>query len=369
MQPKVEPAAVKPTILGHAEFADYATKVADVFAGWRAAHLERLKSLKIGDQPKQLIEAISEDLLLRFSEVALVDKYDVYQHLMTYWAEVMQDDVHILAQDGWAAARQIRELARNSEGKFTEEPDLTIGKKKLKAELIPPPLIVARFFAEEQAALEKLEAAAEEAARAIEEMDEEHGGEEGLLAEAKTDKGNLTAKSVKDRLKEVKHDPDAADERKVLEQCLGLIEKEAEASRAAKEAKAALDTKTVAKYAKLTDAEVKALVVEDKWLARLEADVRGELDRVGQALTGARKTLDRALCRAAAEAGGRCGGAERQGRCAFEADGVQRMSAEEHVRPGYKQTEVGVIPEDWEVVPYRHISSTITVAASPSAEA
>lgn len=206
--PKVEPAAVKPTILGHAEFADYATKVAEVFAGWRAAHLERLKSLKIGGHPPQVIEVISEDLLLRFSEVALIDNYAVYQHLMTYWAEIMQDDVHMLSQDGWAAARQIRELVRNSEGKFTEEPDLTIGKKKLKAELIPPPLIVARYFAEEQAALEKLEVAAENAARAIEELDEEHGGEEGLLAEAKTDKGNLTAKRIKDRLKKVKHDPD-----------------------------------------------------------------------------------------------------------------------------------------------------------------
>jgi type I restriction enzyme M protein len=207
----------------------------------------------------------------------------------------MQDDVYILAQDGWAAAREIRELVKNSEGKFTEEPDLTIGKNKLKAELIPPPLIVARFFAGEQTALEKLEAAADEAARAVEEMNEEHGGEEGLLYEAKPDKGNekgkVTAKSVKYRLEELKHDPDAADERKLLEQCLGLIEKEAEANRAAKEAKGAINKKTVAKYTKLTETEVKALVVEDKWLARLEADARGELDRVSQSLTGRVKLL------------------------------------------------------------------------------
>jgi type I restriction enzyme M protein len=70
-----------------------------------------------------------------------------------------------------------------------------------------------------------------------------------------------------------------------------LIEKEAEASRAAKEAKGALDTKTVAKYAKLTEAEVKGLVVEDKWLAWLESDVRGALDRVSQALTARVKLL------------------------------------------------------------------------------
>jgi type I restriction enzyme M protein len=124
-------------------------------------------------------------LLVRFSKVALVDKYDIYQHLMTYWAEAMQDDVYVLVQGGWAAARQIRELVRNSEGKFTEDPDLALGKRKLKAELVSPALVVARFFAEEQATLEKLESAAEEAARAIGELDEEHGGEEGLLARSR----------------------------------------------------------------------------------------------------------------------------------------------------------------------------------------
>jgi len=138
------------------------------------------------------------------TEVPLIDKYDVYQHLMTYWADVMQDDVYIVAQAGWAVARQIRELVKNAEGKFAETPDIVLGKQKLKTELIPPGLIVARFLANEQVALETLEAKAEEIARAIEEMDEEHGGEDGLLFEAKTDKGKLTAKSVKDRLKDIR---------------------------------------------------------------------------------------------------------------------------------------------------------------------
>jgi type I restriction enzyme M protein len=61
---------------GDAEFADYAAKLTEVFTGWRTAHLERLKDLNIGDHPKQLIEAISEDLLVRFAKVALIDKYE-----------------------------------------------------------------------------------------------------------------------------------------------------------------------------------------------------------------------------------------------------------------------------------------------------
>lgn len=289
--PKVDPADVKPAILGHAEFASFSSCVNDVFVGWRAAHIERLKGIVVGDKPKHLIEEIAEDVLVRFADVPLIDKYDVYQHLMTYWAEVMQDDVYIIAQEGWAAARQIRELVKNAEGKFTETPDLTLGRLKLKAELIPPMLIVARFYAKEQAAFEALEAKAEEISRAIEEMDEEQGGEDGLLFEAKTEKGKLTAKSVKDRLKEIRGDKTADEERLALNACLKLIEQEKQAADAAKDAKIALDTKTVQHYAKLSDAEIKLLVVEDKWLATLQADVAGEVDRVSQALTGRVKLL------------------------------------------------------------------------------
>ena len=289
--PKVEPASVKPTILGHPEFGKFSKRIDEIFAGWRSAHTERLKSIAVGDKPKRLIEEIAEDLLARFADVPLIDKYDIYQHLMTYWAEVMQDDVYIIAQEGWAAARQIRELVRNAEGKFVETPDIIIGRQKLKAELIPPALIVARFFAKEQVELEALEAKAEEISRAIEEMDEEQGGEDGPLFEAKTEKGQLTAKSIKDRLKDIKGDKSAEEERVALKAGLKLLEQEKKALDAVKEAKTALDTKTVTHYTKLTDAEIKQLVVEDKWYATLQADVAGELDRVSQALTGRVKLL------------------------------------------------------------------------------
>jgi type I restriction enzyme M protein len=289
--PKVEPSAVKPTILQHDEFTAFSRRVADVFAGWRAMHLERLKAISVGDKPKRLIEEIAEDLLERFADVPLIDKYDVYQHLMTYWAETMQDDVYILAQDGWPAAHEIRELRRNDEGKFIETPDLIIGRQRLKAELIPPALIVARFFAKEQAELEVLEAKVEEIARAIEEMDEEHGGEDGLLFEAKTDKGKLTAKSIKARLKDIVRDKTADEERAVLNARLNLIEQEIKASEDAKDAKTALDTKTVKQYAKLTGDEIKLLLVEDKWLSTLRSDVMSELDRASQALAGRVKLL------------------------------------------------------------------------------
>jgi type I restriction enzyme M protein len=91
---------------------------------------------------------------------------------------------------------------------------------------------------------------------------------------------------VKARLKEIGRDPDYAEERKALENYSALLEQEATAKSRLKAAEVALEAKVAAKYGKLTEAEIKTLVVDEKWLAQLAAHVQSELDRVSQALTG-----------------------------------------------------------------------------------
>jgi type I restriction enzyme M protein len=181
---------------------------------------------------------------------------------MNYWAATMQDDVYMLVQEGWKAV-------------LDGEPN---------TDLIPQPLIVRRYYTAEQEAIEQLEAGRDAITRQLEEMAEEHGGEDGLLAEAKNDKGALTKPSVKARLAEIEDDGDAGDERKLLAEYLALIEKQSAANRQVKDAQRALADKVAAKYGELTEDEIKTLVVDDKWLATLAADVQSELDRVSQAL-------------------------------------------------------------------------------------
>ena len=112
---------------------------------------------------------------------------------------------------------------------------------------------------------------------------------ERLLAEViegEGDKQKIAAKAVKARLKEIGKDPLYADERAALEAYADLLEQQTEAKAKRKAAQDDLDKKIDAKYPKLTEAEIKALVVDDKWMARLSAAVQGELDRVSQTLTG-----------------------------------------------------------------------------------
>ncbi len=289
---RIETQQVKAAILAHPEFTAYAERLAAVFAKWRRAHEPLLNGLKAGAKPKDVICTLSEHLLERFSDLPLLDRYDVYQRLMDYWAEVMQDDVYLIAADGWLEAAKPRAVVEDKEKRIKETPDLVVGRKKYKMDMIPPALIVARYFAEEQAAIDELQAKQEVAARELEEFVEEHSGEEGLLEDASNDKGKVTKGGVMGRLKAIQDEAESDEEREALTRCLKLIEAEAEASKAVRDAQAALDEKVLAKYPKLTEAEIKTLVVDDKWFASIQTAIDGEVQRLTQQLAGRVKELE-----------------------------------------------------------------------------
>ena len=282
-------ADVKPVIFGHPEFTTFKTGVDKLFAQWKTHNTPHLKGFaadEASSHPKALIESLSEDLLPTFAQAPLLDHYDIYQHLMDYWAETMQDDCYLITADGWIDAAKPRLIVEDKNKKTKEKPDFTMGKKKYKTELIPATLVIARYFAHEQATIEKLETDIAALQQQMEELAEEHGGEGGLLEDAKNDKDKLTKASVAARLKDIKTDTDAADERKVLANYLALSEDEATTNTALKVAQESLMGKVFHQYAKLTEDDIKTLVVDDKWVASIKAAVQGELGRVSQTLTG-----------------------------------------------------------------------------------
>jgi len=290
---KLPLAEVKPAILGNAEFAAFQQKATMGFADWRKAATPRLTGFDKDGHPKALIETISEDLLAAFRQAPLLDAYDVYQHMMDYWAETMQDDAYLIAADGWVKGAHPREIVqvKNKENKLTwpEPHDYLKGKRRFKSDMVPAPILVARYFVAERDAIEALDNLLATLEQQLDEMREENSGEEGLLAEViegEGDKQKIVAKAVKARLKEIGKDPLYADERAALDAYVDLLDQQTEAKARRKAAQEDLDKKIDAKYPKLTEAEIKTLVVEDKWMAQLSAVVQGELDRVSQTLTG-----------------------------------------------------------------------------------
>jgi type I restriction enzyme M protein len=286
---RVAAADIKATIFGHAEFTAFNEAAAKLFTKWKKANGPQLHALKQGGHPKELIKAIVEDLLATFEKAPLLDPYDIYQHLMDYWAETMQDDCYLIVGDGWKKAAQPQLVMEDKAKKSKTKPDLIVGKKKYTTELVPPALVIARYYAAEQAKIDTLEATVASLTQQLEEMVEEHGGEGGLLFEAQNEKEKLTKASVKARLSEAQSGgADVAEpgEIPLLMEYLRLTEEELAAGANLKTSQDALMEKVAAKYGQLTEDQIKTLVVDDKWLAAVAAAVQGELDRVSQTLTG-----------------------------------------------------------------------------------
>lgn len=260
---RIEQDQIKQTIFNHHEFKAYTDEIHRLFNNWREQYAPPLKGINSDTNPKAVIHEISEDILAAFADRILIDKYDIYQHLMTYWLETMKDDLYMIVENGWAA----------------------------NDELLPEGLLIDRYFQAEQLAIEEMELKKEEISRQKEELEEEQSGEEGLLEEVKNDKGNITKGNLQKQIGEIKKEPDSAEELKILQDYLALMDSETTANREIREARKKLTEQVSKKYKELTPNEVKTLVVDDKWMAAISAEVDGELERISYRLTSRIKEL------------------------------------------------------------------------------
>jgi len=262
---------IKNTIFSHPEFTQYSKDTELTFNAWKERSLKILNSLSIGIKPKEIIHQISEDILEAFSKTKLINQYDIYQRLMEYWSENMQDDMYIVASDGWKA-----ELTA-VEGK----------KGELESDLVPKQLVINRYFKTEKQAIEELEVNLSSANQELEQLVEEHSGEDGFFA----DFDKVTKTTVGLRIKEIKNKAEDIEELKIMEQYLSLQTQESEAKRSIKEAQKALETQVIVKYKELTEADIKTLVIDDKWMLTIEQAIQAEKDRISQRLTKRIKEL------------------------------------------------------------------------------
>jgi type I restriction enzyme M protein len=276
----IDVSAVQQAVLDSDKFQQFSVEVTDQVGDWFSAHRSALASITKDTRPADLIATLGEDLLARFTKVPLLDEYDVYEQLLSYWHEAMHDDVFLIMNDGWVGAARPRAVIEDKDRKLSETPDLVIGTgnraNKVKADLIPPALLVAQYFGDEQIELDGLHAAAEDAAGAVDEYTAEHAVEEGLVWDAVDEKGKVTQKSVGVALKKARsrEDDEVAE---ALTWLLVLVKREADAKKAAKDGQATLDIATLEKYDDLSEADVKKLVLDDKWHATVSRSVEGLL--------------------------------------------------------------------------------------------
>ncbi|MDD3877836.1 MAG: N-6 DNA methylase [Bacteroidales bacterium] len=287
---KIVKESIKQTIFSHPEFVQFSKEMDDLFNDWKTRNTKTLKALTVGIKPKQTIFRISEDVLANYTDKALMDKYDVYQHLMNYWNDVMQDDCYIISVDGWKAELSITKQTKTA----------TVWD----CELVPKTLVIDRYFLKEKKSIEQLEADKEAIAAQLAELEEENSSEDGYF----TDFDKVNKASVQARLKllntsltkdifKVETLAMAAEkemaygEKAVLEHYLKLLDKQTELNKKIKDFTYALDIKVIERYKTLTEDEIKQLVVDDKWMASIERSVKTEMERISQRLTQRIKEL------------------------------------------------------------------------------
>ena len=291
--------AIKQTIFTHPEFIGFSSEMDSLFDSWKQQNTAALKAIEKGVKPKQVIQTLSEDLLQAYTGKALIEKYDVYQHLMNYWNETMQDDCYLIAVDGWKA-EPYRIIVKGKSGKETD--------KGWDCDLVPKTLVINHYYSADQKKIEELESKRDAITASKEEMEEEHGGEEGYFGAM--DKINRA--TVSKRLNELSSRKEkknknllfysiAAEpapeyysnntEQEVLQKYIDLLDEVAELKTKIDKAGTLLDNKALERYKTLTEEEIKELVVTDKWMASIERSVKTEMERISQRLTQRIKEL------------------------------------------------------------------------------
>ena len=253
---------VRNTVYNDEEFSAYADRIDDAFDTW-CAHIDPgLRSIDENVNVKQYIVELAELLITAFDGLELIDKHDVYEVLLSYWQEVMGDDVYLVSVDGYAAARKIE----NVMGIYTS------GKKKGQEKvvgwegvLLPKELIEKVFFASEREAIDDAQAVVEETQNQLDELVEEQTGDEGYLKDHLNGKDKVDSKSVAARMKVLKKTDSKGEEYAVLKQYADLTDAVSKQTKLVKELVALLEEKIRGKYTLLTDEEILELLVNRKW--------------------------------------------------------------------------------------------------------
>ncbi|QNL45140.1 N-6 DNA methylase [Oscillibacter hominis] len=257
---------IRNTVYNNPEFSAYAERIDDAFDAWMQKVDGGLRSIDEDTELKPYIVELAQQLIDCFEGMELVDKYDVYEVLLSYWHEVMGDDMYLVSVDGYGAARQWENIM----GEYTS------GKKKGQEKvvgwegvLLPKALIESVFFTAERKAINDAQAVAEETQSQLDEFVEEQTGDEGYLKEHLNDKDKVDAKAVAARLKVLKKADPKDEEYAALKRFADLTDSLAKQNKAIKEMNAELEEKVRKKYALLTDEEILDLLINRKWYAAI----------------------------------------------------------------------------------------------------
>lgn len=274
---------IKKSIFEHPEFKGFNATLDTTYENWLKEQQVKWNTIAVGSDVKQLIAHMSESLLSAFADNALINGYDLYQYLMSYWQEVMQDDVYVLSIDGWKAGnaweRQIIKGKTDKSGKTKADKEVA-GLAGIIGRLISPELLTQLFFTGELEALAVQNQSIETAQATMTEIEEEQSTEEGVFADLEKVNNTEVSKLLKDKTRNWNKT-----EISVLKNYIAQGDSIKKANAQIKVLEAELEKRVIAKYAALSEEEIKEVVIKHKWSAYLKQTLVLEQDKTAQSLT------------------------------------------------------------------------------------
>jgi type I restriction enzyme M protein len=262
---------VAETISKNHAFIEFRKKLNRTLDAWIDKNREALRTIKKNTKPKEFIENLGEDILKKFKSIPFVDKYDIYECLLSYWDETMQDDVYAIVQDGYEAAREID--VQNNEGK-----------------IIPKNLLAEKFFADLVAEIDEQKGYIELFDADYKEEIEENI-EDGLLTEVLNEKDELNKSKLNARIKKIKNLKDYEDEYVLLLHIKGNMDEISKMTKTLKISEFELDHLVYDKFQRLTLDEIKHLLIVEKWESSISDKINDIYERIYHTLTSRVTTL------------------------------------------------------------------------------
>lgn len=281
---------INDTIFSHPQFLEYSQKLQSIFDEWKIERQSHFLKLEEGILPKQEIAETADLLLASFSDNTLMDKYDIYQHLMSYWEETMQDDFYSIAIDGWKSGNVWERLVikgkKGKDGKTSKDKPID-GLEGVQGRLLPPQLLIDNYLATHWKTIASFEEKIEDIKNQLEESEQENDLEATLFSDL--DKVNLT--TVKGLLRDRKKEKAPKEEIAIIENYINLHEAIASITRLIKIEKATTEIKVTEIYPTLSEKDIKNLVVNKKWIQHLQECLEQEQENISQTLTQRIKEL------------------------------------------------------------------------------
>lgn len=250
---------IRNTIYTDEDYKQYADKIDSAFEKWLEFSKPKFNNA-ILENPKELIELVSNKIVEIYKDIELLDKFDVYQVLMTYWQETMSDDCYSLYSTGsWLNSNEIEFFYKEDKKKQTKKVTGWEGK------LIPKALVIDKYFSKESDDIAKLEEHIVEIENNIQQMADDYGNEEGVLFdfyEGEKIKCANVDKVVKKKNKDNQYSKEEFD---ILVAYSSFNKDLKDAKKQLKDLRSALDDLAQKKVQALKETEIKDIVINSKW--------------------------------------------------------------------------------------------------------